>query len=61
MAARIRELRRACGMTQSDLAAATGIHRVTIARYEESRVSPTIRYAKRLAAVLGCSIDELID
>ena len=56
---RIKELRRAKGMTQDELAQATGLHRVTIARYEVSDGGMTLDSARRIASALGCTVEEL--
>lgn len=61
MIANLREIRKARGMTQEQLAKATGIHRVTIAKYEAQNVDPTIENAERLASALGVTVDELIE
>lgn len=42
------------------LAEVTGIHRVTIARYETTNAGMTVENAKKIAAALGCTIDELL-
>ena len=59
--ARIKALREARGMTQDELAAASGVHRVTIAKYETTDGGMTIDTAAKLAAALGCTIDELYE
>lgn len=59
--ARLAEVRQAHGMTQEQLAAATGVHRVTIARIETGDVSPKAETLKRLADALGVLVDDLID
>ena len=48
-------------MTQERLAELTGIHRVTIARYESGDVSPTARNLLKLSDVLRVPVDKLID
>lgn len=59
--ARLAEVRQAKGMTQEQLAAETGVHRVTIARIETGEVSPKAETLKRLADALGVLVDDLID
>lgn len=60
--ARLAEVRRAHGMTQEQLAAASGVHRVTIARIERGYGNTcTLDTISRLAAALGVTIDELMD
>ena len=48
-------------MTQEQLAEATGVHRVTIARIETGDVSPKAETLKRLADALGVLVDDLIE
>jgi putative transcriptional regulator len=57
---RIKEIRQEQHIPQRALAESTGIHRVTIARYESNRVSPSIEHAYRIAQALGVTIDELL-
>lgn len=57
---RLKELREAKHMTQEELSAATGIHRVTIARYETTGRGMTLYSAQLLAKALDCSIDDLM-
>jgi transcriptional regulator with XRE-family HTH domain len=54
------EVRQAKGMTQEQLAAVTGVHRVTIARIETGEVSPKAETLKRLADALGVLVDDLM-
>lgn len=60
MVAKLREIRKAKGMTQEQLAKASGIHRITIAKYEAGKVDPKTENAERLAAALGVTVDDLI-
>lgn len=60
MNTRLRELRKARGLTQVDLAVKTGIHRVTIARYDEGRRGMSLKNAAKIADALGCTINELV-
>ncbi len=59
--ARLAEVRQAKGMTQEQLSAATGVHRVTIARIETGEASPMAKTLKRLADALGVAMDDLMD
>ena len=59
--ARLAQVRHEKGMTQEQLAAATGVNRVTIARIETGEVSPKAETLMRLADALGVLIDDLID
>ena len=56
---RIRALRLDAGMTQEELAQRIGLKKQNISRYENSRVEPNIRTAKRIAEALGVSLDEM--
>jgi transcriptional regulator with XRE-family HTH domain len=58
--ARLAEVRQAHGMTQEQLAAATGVHRVTIARIETGDTSPKAETLKRIADALGVLVDDLM-
>lgn len=60
MVSNLKEIRKAKGMTQAQLAKAAKIHRITIAKYEAGRVDPTLNSAEKLAAALGVTVDELI-
>jgi transcriptional regulator with XRE-family HTH domain len=48
-------------MSQQALAAASGVHRVTIARFETGKASPNVQTMQKLAAALGVTIDEIVD
>lgn len=58
---RLAEVRRANGFTQEQLAAASGVHRVTIARLENGKASAKVETLERLAGALGVLVDDLID
>ena len=55
----LRALRIRAGLTQQDIAAAAGTTITTVARIERG-AEPTVRIARRLCVVLGCSFDELL-
>jgi len=57
---RIKQMREAKNMTQDELADKSGVHRVTIAKYETMDIGMTLESAKRIADALGCTIDDLI-
>ena len=48
-------------MSQEELAQASGVSRVAIARYESGKRTPSISIAARIAKALGCKLDDLID
>ncbi len=56
---RIRELRRAKGDRQEDLAAALGVSRQTIIAIENDKYDPTLGLAMRLARYLHTTVEEL--
>lgn len=53
LGARLRELRKAAGLTQAELARRTGIHRPNIARVEAGRHTPSLETLARLAEAIG--------
>ena len=55
----LKELRKAKGITQTELAERLGIKRTTVSMWEMNASSPTARMIPALAAALGCSIDAL--
>lgn len=56
---RIRELRKAAGLRQEDLARLLGVTRQTIHAIENNKYDPTLTLAFHLAGVLGTTVDEL--
>ena len=58
--ARLRKLRKARGLTQSDLAKAAGSAQALVSRYEADRVLPHTDAAARIADALGVTTDELL-
>ena len=56
---RIRELRKAMGSRQEDLAAAVGGSRQTIIAIENDKYDPTLGLAMRLARYLETTVEEL--
>ena len=57
---RIRELRKAAGLTQSELARQLGVVRHVINDYESDRYRPTAARAAALCSILKCTISELM-
>lgn len=55
------EVRQAKGLTQEQLSELSGVHRVTIARFETGTASPNLKTIERLAEALGVQVDDLID
>jgi transcriptional regulator with XRE-family HTH domain len=58
-AARLRALRARRGVTQRDVADATGVSRGAVGYLEQARCCPTADSLARLADVFGVSMDEL--
>ncbi len=56
---RLRELRLAGGLTQSDLADGVGVTRQTIIAIERGGYTPSVLLALRLAAALAVPVGEL--
>lgn len=59
MTNRIKELRKARGYRQEDLAAALGVSRQTIIAVENNKYNPTLALAMKLARHLHTSVEEL--
>jgi len=57
----MRKARKALGMTQKDLADKIGVRELYISRWETGLVSPSIDTLKRIAVVLGVTLDELVE
>ena len=57
----IKKLRLQAGMSQEQLAAAAGVSRISIVRYESGERVPDGDVAARIATVLNCTVDDLID
>ena len=56
---RIKELRRAKGYRQEDLAAALGVSRQMVIAVENNKYDPTLGLAMRLARRLDTTVEEL--
>ena len=56
----IRARREAMGMTQQELAARLYVSRQTVSRWESGSRCPDLIMSKKLAMILGISMDELI-
>ena len=59
--ARIREARRARGMTQQDLAHSVGVSRSAVAQWETDRAGQVRANLSRIAAALGVSVGYLVE
>lgn len=56
----IREKRRRAGLTQVDLARKSGLHPVTLSRYETGGREPDLNSLRRLAAALNVPLSTFI-
>ena len=55
----IKELRKAMGSRQQDLAQALGVSRQTIIAIENDKYNPTLELAMRLARYLNAGVEEI--
>lgn len=55
----VREFRQRQGMTQEDLAQATGVSRQSIISIERGRYVPSLPLALKMAQIFRCRTDEL--
>lgn len=55
----IRELRKALGYRQEDIAVILGVTRQTINAIENQKYNPTLELAMKLAKLLGTTVEEL--
>jgi DNA-binding XRE family transcriptional regulator len=55
----VAERRKSVGKTQKRLAGETGVSEVSIQNIEYGECAPTIYLAKKIAAALGATVDEL--
>jgi len=55
----LREWRKYRGMTQVELAAASGLSQGAIAQIEAGKRNPTVETARKFANALNCDIDDL--
>lgn len=58
---RLRETRKSVGVSAEQLAIDTGRTTYSIHGYERGRIQPPLDVAARLAAALGCTVDDLLD
>ena len=61
MTNRIKQLRKAKGYRQEDLAAALGVSRQTIIAIENNKYNPSLELAMRLARYLHTTVEDLFD
>ena len=58
---RLREIRMKCGFTQKELAKKISVSTKCISMWETGDRNPSISMLKKLAEVLGCTADKLLD
>ena len=56
----LRSIREQRGLNQSQLAALSNVNRVNISQYEIGVRKPNLTTTQKLAAALGCTIEDLI-
>lgn len=56
----LRKLRKAAGITQTELAKAIGVTHATLSRYENGTIEPPISQLLNIASVLNTSLQELL-
>lgn len=56
----IKNLRLKAGMTQADLAKKLDVDQTAVSRWESGQNKPLRKIHKKLARVLGCTVDELM-
>ena len=56
---KIRELRKAAGMRQEDLAEYLGVTRQTVIAIENDKYDPSLALSMRMARLLGTTVEEL--
>ena len=56
----IRKIRRDRDITQRELSEALCVERSTVAKWETGKSKPSPEMYQKLAAVLGCTVDELL-
>ena len=57
----LKELRKKCGLTQTELGNKIGVTKSSISQYESGYHEPDLETVKHIADVLGVSLDVLMD
>lgn len=57
---RIREFRKAAGLTQAELGARVGLHQTQIGNLENGARNLTLEWARRIARALECAVADLL-
>lgn len=58
---KIRELRLRAGMTQAQLAKKMNVDQSAVSRWESGDTEPLKKIRKKLAKVLGCTVEDLTE
>ena len=53
--------RKALGLSQGEMAQRVCISQASYCNYERGKRNPTVKNAKRIAKILGCTVDELLE
>jgi transcriptional regulator with XRE-family HTH domain len=57
---KLKQLRKAKGFSQDELAEAIGVHKSHVSRYERGLAVPSIEVAKKIADTLNVALDHLV-
>ena len=60
MGEKLKTARQRAGMTQAQLAEAIGCKQKDVSRWEAGQIEPGVLTVKKMAQVLGCSMDDLV-
>lgn len=58
---KIKEFRLDAGLTQEQLAKKMNVDQSCVSLWEREKTSPTKKLHKKLAKVLGCTVDDLLE
>ena len=58
---RLKDRRKAIGLTQKQVADAVGVTQAQICNYEKGGYAPKYVTCKKLAALFGCTIEEIME
>lgn len=53
--------RRKAGLTQKEVAGSLGVQQAAVCQWETGKTVPRLPMLQRLAALYGCSVDELLE